>query len=157
MPQPLPISDNAPVTHAWTKLARAHERRQARRHEVLSADAMQPVMVEHAASNGSQGPVIGTLLNLSSSGFRIGTRDSFLKPGRKLQVRLQLPNHAGISAFLKSDALRGATNEATVELNILRRIEREPGFFELGGTIEGLAQEQRDMLRLYLSTQPLAA
>lgn len=158
MPQPIPTPLQASPAAAWPARARlGQERRQTHRHELYPSAPSEPISIEFAASGVAQGPVIGELLDLSASGYRIETRDATLSPGSDVSVRLRLPTSLGINPFFTAGDRGEPTNEALVKLTVLRRFEREPGVYEIGGTIDGLDENQRGMLRLYLSTQPLAA
>ena len=130
------------------------ERRAHRRHE-LAASA---VAVHRPDGNGELGEFVGTILDLSAGGVRIRTGvGSDVKPGETIDVLLNLPEHAGIRPFIRLAGSPEPACDWSGQLEVLRRIDNEDGTFSLGGRLLGMSDNDRGMLGLYLSIQPLAA
>ena len=137
------------------KLTRAarplSERRRHRRHTLAGTR----VLVEVVADDGSI-TARGEIVDLSAGGVRVRTEDVSIAPGETVNVRLSLPEHAGIRPF-SAGGEPTPSCEWAGKLSVLRRIERGPGRFELGGRLLDMGDLDRGMLGLYLSIQPLAA
>ena len=130
------------------------ERRAHRRHE-LAASA---VAVHRPGVDGKPGDFVGVILDLSAGGVRIRTGvGSDIKPGETIAVELNLPEHAGIRPFIRLAGSAEPACEWDGQLEVLRRIENADGSFDLGGRLLGMSDNDRGMLGLYLSIQPLAA
>lgn len=130
------------------------ERRRHRRHELS-----EPMILAERLDPAKQAAEpLGLILDLSAGGVRLRAADPTLRPGAVVDIRLRLPDHAGISPFVCQQ--RGElqpTREWIGQLAIQWRIEADDGHFELGGRLIGLEDANRGMFGLYLSTQPLAA
>ena len=133
---------------------RRNDRRAHRRHEV----AGPKVIVERVGEAGTSH--IGTIGDLSAAGVRIfAAGDLGIRPGETIDIRLALPEHAGISPFIR---LAGQTQpepayEWVGQLEVLRCVDRGEHGTELGGRLIDMTAADRGMLGLYLSIQPLAA
>ncbi len=133
---------------------RAADRREHRRHEL----AGPRVLVERLNDDGCAR--IGSIVDLSAGGVKLFTAtDTGVHPGETIDVRLALPQHAGISPFVRlaDDTVAEPACEWIGRLEVLRRVDRRDGSVELGGKLIGMTAVDRGMLGLYLSIQPLAA
>jgi hypothetical protein len=129
------------------------ERRRHRRHAPVTSTATAP---------GAIRSDLGSIVDLSVSGLRLVTQDPSLKPGTSVDIRLRLPEHAGVRPFAGNADQDGGlrlrpADEWAGQLLIRRRIDREDGTFEIGGELTGISAIDRGMLGLYLSIQPVAA
>ncbi len=126
------------------------DRRRHRRHHTAFPAIAAPVAATEA--------VLGEILDLSSGGLRLVTRDASAKPGDVTEVRLTLPPHAGIQPFIRlADDQPEPSCAWQGRFEVARRVDRGDGTFELGGKFCDMTPVDRGMLGLYLSTQPLAA
>ncbi|HZZ41313.1 MAG TPA: PilZ domain-containing protein [Tepidisphaeraceae bacterium] len=128
------------------------ERREHRRHDL----EQQGLSVERFDGRG--GKSLGKLVDISAGGLRLRSADANVRPDQQIRVRLELPNFAGISAFV------GRTGETLVPrrewvgwMAVARVSADEKGESEISGRLVDMDEMDRGMLSLYLSTQPLAA
>jgi len=130
------------------------ERRRYRRHDL----ERQAIHVErYDGKKGSSTP-LGILVDLSSGGMRIRTRQTNIRPDQQIRLRVELPPFAGICPFV--DTTQGSArpkNDWVGWMTVARVQERPNGELEVGGRLVGMDELDRGMLGLYLSTQPLAA
>lgn len=133
---------------------RIMERRKHRRHD-LEAQALE---VERWDGRKHEGVIFGRLVDLSSGGVRIRTNCGNLKPDQQVQLRIELPAYAGISPFLDTsgDSLR-PRSDWVGWLAVSRVQQVREGEYDVAGRLMDMEDLNRGMLRLYLSTQPLAA
>lgn len=132
------------------------ERREHRRHELSTP----MVMIERIGTNGVKGGFVGTIADLSAGGVRLRTSAGAAEdvaPGQTIDVRLSLPEHAGISPFIQLAGDARPTCEWVGRLEVLRRTDLPGGEVDIGGRLLGMTSVDRGMLGLYLSIQPLAA
>ncbi len=153
---PQPVDHVAmPAQAATTTIStstRAQDRRRHRRHELSHPTNLSGIQCDFGDN------ITGGVVDLSAGGVRIRTADDTIRPGTNVEVRLSLPQHAGISPFVR---LAGAQPEPSCEwsgtFEVARRVERTDGTFDLGGTLLNMTPVDRGMLGLYLSIHPLAA
>lgn len=132
------------------------ERREHRRHELSTPT----VHVERIGTDSTQGDFVGTIVDLSAGGVRLRTSADAaadVQPGQMIDVRLSLPEHAGISPFIQLAGEARPTCEWVGRIEVLRRIDLGGGEIDVGGRLVGMTSIDRGMLGLYLSIQPLAA
>ena len=130
------------------------DRRDYRRHDLEQQD----IRVSRWA-DAREPESFGRLVDLSASGVRIRTAKHTVQPDGRIRVRLELPAYAGISPFI--DATDGAprpTREWVGHMEVARvRPVAGRDEVEVAGRLIDMADHDRGMLGLYLSTQPLAA
>lgn len=102
--------------------------------------------------------VFGKVMDLAVGGVRLRTRQANVRVDQQIRVRLELPNHGGISPFidLSSGQARPA-KEWVGWLAVSRVNEIGEGMFDIAGKLVDMQAMDQGMLGLYLSTQPLAA
>ena len=131
------------------------DRRDFRRHDL----EQQSIPVSRWA--GSREPeTFGRLVDLSASGVRIRTPKGTVRPDGRIRLRLELPAYAGISPFIDASdtASPRPTREWVGHLEVARvRPVTGHDEVEVAGRLVDMADADRGMLGLYLSTQPLAA
>jgi hypothetical protein len=132
------------------------DRRDFRRHDL----EQQSINVSRWAESNREPQRFGRLVDLSASGVRIRTPKTQVQPDGRIRLRLELPAYAGISPFI--DATDSAdprpTREWVGHLEIARvRPVAGRDEVEVAGRLVDMADHDRGMLGLYLSTQPLAA
>jgi len=135
-------------------LGRIVDRREHRRHDLES----QLLRVERWDGRKHRGEELGQLIDLSSGGIRIRTHQNNLRPDQQVRLRIALPSYAGISPFIDTsgDSLRPKTDWIGW-LAVSRIHQVREGEFDVAGRLMDMEDLNRGMLRLYLSTQPLAA
>jgi hypothetical protein len=133
---------------------RIMERRKHRRHDLESQD----LEVELWDGKKHLGTKLGQLIDLSSGGIRIRTNQTGLRPDQQVRLRIALPSYAGISPFIDTSggSLR-PTSDWTGWLAVSRVQQVRDGEYDVAGHLMDMEELNRGMLRLYLSTQPLAA
>lgn len=130
------------------------ERREHRRHDLENLK----VSVDRWEGKGRPGKLFGKLLDLSAGGAKIATRQSGFRVDQHIRVRIELPEYAGISAFIeKSNDNLGPKREWVGWMNVARVRSLGDGLTEVAGRLMDMDEIDRGMLGLYLSTQPLAA
>lgn len=127
------------------------ERRQHRRHDLET----QGLPVERYTGQTRDALHLGQLVDLSSGGVRVRTKQANIRPDQQIRIRLQLPTYAGISPFVESSSMR-PTGEWVGWLAV-SRVKQVGSEFEVAGRLMDMEELDRGMLGLYLSTQPLAA
>lgn len=127
------------------------ERRQYRRHDLEP----QGLEVQRYTGTAREGLALGRLVDLSSGGARIRTKQANVRPDQQIRIRLQLPTYAGISPFVDTAGMR-PTGEWVGWLAV-SRVKQIGSEFEVAGRLMDMEELDRGMLGLYLSTQPLAA
>ncbi len=149
----------ARVSSTVSPTASSHrERRQYRRHDF-----------EHQAStlerwDGARGlrQAFGKIVDLSAGGVRVRTtaRDGNINilPDQQVRVRMELPVYAGICPFVDtSTGQPQPRREWTGWMAVARVTDLGDGEYEVAGRLVDMEEMDRGMLKLYLSTQPLAA
>ena len=131
------------------------DRRQHRRHDLEG----QHLNVDRCAdATGNIRIPFGRLVDLSAGGVRIRTADADVHPDQQIRVRLELPPVAGINPFIDT---RGDDPRPSREwvgwLAVGRVYPLGNGTFDIAGRLVDMDEMDRGMLKLYLSTQPLAA
>ncbi len=141
-------------TRRSTSLGRIAERRKQRRHDLES----QCLRVERWDGGKGHGEELGQLIDLSSGGIRIRTHQDGVRAEQQIRLRIALPAYAGISPFIDTsgDSLRPRTDWVGW-LAVSRVQQVREGEFDVAGRLMDMEELNRGMLRLYLSTQPLAA
>jgi hypothetical protein len=133
---------------------RPAERRRHRRYEMDTRD----ITVEQWDGARKQGIKIGKLVDISASGMRLRTRQRSIRPDAQIRIRLTLPDYAGICPFIdtRSDQPR-PTREwvGWLAVNRVQRIDQQE--IDVAGRLLEMDELDQAMLKLYLSTQPLAA
>ena len=141
------------------------DRRDFRRHDL----EQQSISVSRWADGGPDGgaardpETFGRLIDLSAGGARIRTSKRHAKAEGRIRVRLELPAYAGISPFITAAGDDGqtaprATREWVGHIEVARvRPVAGRDEVEVAGRLVDMADVDRGMLGLYLSTQPLAA
>jgi hypothetical protein len=127
------------------------ERRQHRRHDLET----QGLPVERYTGQERDVLHLGRLIDLSSGGVRVRTKQANIRPDQQIRIRLQLPTYAGISPFVDAASMR-PTGEWVGWLAV-SRVKQVGSEFEVAGRLMDMEELDRGMLGLYLSTQPLAA
>ncbi|MFI5381311.1 MAG: PilZ domain-containing protein [Tepidisphaerales bacterium] len=127
------------------------DRRQYRRHDLDSYG------LEVQSWDGAKAEPFGRLVDMSSGGMLIRTRQARLQPDQQIRLKVRLPAYAGISPFVDTTGERiRPRNEWVGWLSVARVNETEDGDYEIGGQLVDMETLDRGMLSLYLSTQPLA-
>ena len=131
------------------------DRRDFRRHDL----EQQSITVSRWADERDP-QSFGRLIDLSAGGARIraAKAQAPAAPGR-IRVRLELPAYAGISPFISADGATPRPTREWVGHMEVARVRPVAGRdeVEIAGRLVDMADVDRGMLGLYLSTQPLAA
>lgn len=131
--------------------ASVSERRQSRRHDLDSYG------VEVHCWDGANSVPFGRLVDMSSGGMLIRTRQASLQADQQIRLKLRLPAYAGISPFVDTTGERIRPRTEWVGWMSVARVRETPdGDYEIGGRLVDMETLDRGMLSLYLSTQPLA-
>ncbi len=140
-----------PESRSADTRASVSDRRQHRRHD------LDGYGVQVQAWDGVNATPLGRLVDMSSGGMRIRTRQANVRPDQQIRLRLRLPAYAGISPFVDTSGERiRPRTEWTGWMSVARVAETSDGEFEIGGRLVDMENLDRGMLSLYLSTQPLA-
>lgn len=130
------------------------ERRQHHRHEMDH----QGISVERWDGGRRVGKPFGQIVDLSAGGVRIRTEQKNIKADAQIRVRLELPDYAGISPFVDTQAGQMQPKREWVGWMSISRVKKtDEGVFDVAGRLVDMDEVDRGMLGLYLSTQPLAA
>lgn len=135
-------------------LGKITDRRKQRRHDL----ELQNLEVQRWDGRKHCGSSLGQLVDLSSGGIRIRTCDEEIRPEQQIRLRIQLPAYAGICPFVDTsgDSIRPRNDwVGWVAVSRVRKISDT--HYEVAGRLMDMEELNRGMLRLYLSTQPLAA
>lgn len=129
------------------------ERRKHRRHDLEP----QGLGVCRFDGRSRHGDTFGQVVDMSSGGIRIRTRQANIRADQQIRVRVELPTYAGISPFI--DVSTGEAKPRTDWTGWLSvcRVKQSGTEFEVAGKLVDMEELDRGMLGLYLSTQPLAA
>lgn len=130
------------------------ERREFKRHDLEG----QALSVEKWDGARRSGTCFGTIVDLSAGGVRIRTDAKNIKTDNQIRVRLELPAFAGICPFIERAGQNlQPKNEWVGWMTVSRVRKAENGQTDVAGRLVDMDELDRGMLRLYLSTQPLAA
>src|SRR6266516_2183998 len=133
---------------------RAGEQRDHRRYDLGG----QTLMVNRWDTARRTAQPLGYLMDLSAGGVRLRTDQSGIKADSQIRVRLELPSYAGICPFI--DTADGGPQPKTEWGGLLAicRVQKADGRSGAiaGGVVE-MAELDRGMPGLYLSTQQMAA
>jgi hypothetical protein len=147
------------ATHTAAKFnvsveGKGHERREFRRHDL----EQQGIAVDRWDGSRKNGKTFGQLVDLSAGGVRIRTTQPNVKPDSQIRVRLTLPEYAGISPFISTSEDGAKPKKEWVGWMTVSRILPVDGKqVDVAGRLVDMEEMDRGMLKLYLSTQPLAA
>jgi hypothetical protein len=134
--------------------SRGDERREYRRHDLEQAG----INVERYDGNRRGGKQFGQLVDLSAGGVRIRTQAGSVKPDSQIRVRLSLPDYAGICPFVDTTGANARPKKEWVGWMAVARVLPVDGKqVDVAGRLVDMEEMDRGMLKLYLSTQPLAA
>jgi hypothetical protein len=129
------------------------ERRQHRRHDL----EQQGLPIDRWDGARRVGKAFGQIVDISAGGVRIRTEQKDIKADHQIRVRLELPEYAGISAFIdNSDGLK-PKREWVGWMAVTRVANVDDKRVDVAGKLVDMDEIDRGMLGLYLSTQPLAA
>ncbi len=141
------------TTHVPLRL-KGSERREHRRHDL----DQQNIPVERWDGTKRVGKSFGKIVDLSAGGVRIRTDQKNVKVDHQIRVRLELPAYAGIHPFIDTSGANVEPRREWVGWMAVARVnplgEQE---VEVAGRLVDMDEMDRGMLKLYLSTQPLAA
>jgi hypothetical protein len=130
-----------------------HERRAFRRH-----DLEQQQLKMDRWEGSRPGRPIGRIVDLSAGGVRVRMPKGNVKPEQQIRVRMALPAYAGIHPFIdRSGPELAARNEWVGWMTVARVLEAGEEEVDVAGRLMDMDEMDRGMLRLYLSTQPMAA
>jgi hypothetical protein len=130
-----------------------HERREFRRHDL----EQQQLNVDRWEGNRPGRP-IGRIVDLSAGGVRVRMPKGNIKADQQIRVRLELPAYAGIHPFIdRTGPQLAARNEWVGWMTVARVLEAGEEEVDVAGRLVDMDEMDRGMLRLYLSTQPMAA
>jgi hypothetical protein len=130
------------------------ERRAYRRHDL----EQQGISVDRWDGSRRLGKTFGHLVDLSAGGVRIRTEESNVKPDSQIRVRLSLPDYAGISPFVDTSGSDARPKKEWVGwMTVARVLPVDNKSVDVAGQLVDMEEMDRGMLKLYLSTQPLAA
>ncbi len=131
------------------------DRRDHRRHDL----EQQSIGVSRWHDQQREPQSFGRLVDLSAGGVRIRATRGSVQPDARIRLRLELPAYAGISPFITTaDGSPRATREWVGHMEVARvRPVAGRDEVEVAGRLVDMADTDRGMLGLYLSTQPLAA
>ena len=131
--------------------ATVSERRQHRRHDLDSYG------VEVQSWDGASAAPFGRIVDMSSGGMLIRTRQANVQPDQQIRLKVRLPAYAGISPFVDTTGSRIRPRTEWVGwMSVARVTETPEGDYEIGARMVDMETLDRGMLSLYLSTQPLA-
>jgi hypothetical protein len=134
------------------------ERRQYRRHDFEH----QSITLERWDGVRGLRQAFGKIVDLSAGGVRVRAtaRDGNINvlPDQQVRVRMELPAYAGICPFVDtSTGQPQPRREWTGWMAVARVTDLGDGEYEVAGRLVDMEEMDRGMLKLYLSTQPLAA
>jgi hypothetical protein len=133
---------------------RGAERREHKRHDL----EQQSVAVERWDGSRRLGKPFGTIVDMSAGGVRIRTDQKNVKPDHQIRVRVELPAYAGIHPFIDSTSANLEPKREWVGWMAVARVQKvDENNVDVAGRLVDMDELDRGMLKLYLSTQPLAA
>jgi hypothetical protein len=136
----------------------SRERRQFRRHDLEH----QAIKLQRWDGARGVSQAFGTIIDLSAGGVRVRTTAAEggmnIQPDQQVRVRMELPAYAGICPFVDtSTGEPRPRREWTGWMVVARVTDLGNGEYEVAGRLVDMEEMDRGMLKLYLSTQPLAA
>jgi hypothetical protein len=129
------------------------ERREHRRHDL----DQQSISVERWDGTKRQGRPFGQIVDLSAGGVRIRTEQKNVKVDHQIRVRLELPAYAGIHPFIDTSGANLEPRREWVGWMAVSRVQPVGDQVDVAGRLVDMDEMDRGMLKLYLSTQPIAA
>lgn len=130
------------------------DRREHRRFDL----ECQNLSLSRWEGTGRPGRAFGQIVDLSAGGIRIRSNQKNLRAESQVRVHLALPDYAGISPFIDSDAEKPQPKREWVGWMAVNRVTPIGGDqLDVAGRLVDMNEMDRGMLSLYLSTQPLAA
>ena len=130
------------------------DRREFRRHDL----EQQGIAVDRFDGSKRGGKTFGQLVDLSAGGARIRTTSANVKPDSQIRVRLTLPSYAGICPFVDTTGNQAKPKKEWVGWMAVSRVLPVDGQqVDIAGRLVDMEEMDRGMLKLYLSTQPVAA
>ena len=137
-----------------TAQAKGRERRVFRRHDL----EQQSIEVKRVDAGKQDAAILGRIMDISAGGVRVRTGKADLRPDHQIRVRLELPDYAGICPFVDTTGEQlTAKREWTGWMTVARVSEVDGEQMDVAGRLVDMDEMDRGMLKLYLSTQPLAA
>ena len=137
--------------------AAGDERREHRRHDL----EQHGITVERYDGGKRPGKQFGRIVDLSAGGVRIRTRQTDVRADGQIRLRLTLPSYAGICPFVDTTSSTPVPKKEWVGwMSIARVLPTQgvaPDEVEIAGRLVDMDETDRGMLKLYLSTQPIAA
>jgi hypothetical protein len=135
--------------HASNMERRAHRRADMERQEIA--------VYRWNGSNRESKP-FGKIVDISAGGVRIRTNEKQVRVDNQIRLRLELPEYAGISPFIKSAESGLTPKREWIGWMTINRVTAVDGsHVEVAGRLVDMDEMDRGMLGLYLSTQPMAA
>lgn len=132
----------------------ASDRREHRRHDL----DQQEIRVERWDGTRRVGKPFGKIVDLSAGGVRIRTDQKTVRVDNQIRVRLELPAYAGIHPFIDSSGSNLEPRREWVGWMAVARVQPiGDEQVDVAGRLVDMDDLDRGMLKLYLSTQPLAA
>jgi hypothetical protein len=140
------------------KVSSHRERRQYRRHDF----ERQSITLERWDGARGLRQAFGKIVDLSAGGVRVRAKaedgNIHIQPDQQVRVRMELRAYAGICPFVDtSSGQPQPRREWTGWMAITRVTDLGNGEYEVAGRLVDMEEMDRGMLKLYLSTQPLAA
>jgi hypothetical protein len=129
------------------------ERRSHRRHDLESLG----VKIDRWDPARQTGAKFGRIVDLSAGGVKILAKAGEVKADSQIRVRMELPTFAGISPFVDTTGPQIQPKREWVGWLSVTRLHQSGKEVEIAGRLVDMAEMDRGMLGLYLSTQPLAA
>jgi hypothetical protein len=138
-----------------SKLAHKFMERRAHRRADLE---QQGVEIERWDGARRVGRPFGKIVDISAGGVRIRTDQLNVKADNQIRLRVELPEYAGISAFIDSTGPSMQPKREWVGWLAVTRVEKvDAKHVDVAGKLVDMDDLDRGMLGLYLSTQPIAA
>ena len=137
-----------------TKQAKGSERRVFRRHDL----EQQSIEVKRVDAGKQDAAILGRIMDISAGGVRVRTGKVDVRPDHQIRVRLELPDYAGICPFVDTTGEQlSPKREWTGWMTVARVTDAGDDQMDVAGRLVDMDEMDRGMLKLYLSTQPLAA
>jgi hypothetical protein len=132
-----------------------HVERRAHRRVDLEC---QELGVDRWDGNRRAAKPFGQIVDMSAGGIRIRTEQGSVRPDQQIRLRLELPEYAGIAAFIDHSGLNLKPKREWIGWMTVTRVSKLNGKEnEVAGRLVDMEDIDRGMLGLYLSTQPMAA
>lgn len=129
------------------------DRREHRRHDLEH----QGITIDRYDGSRRSGKEFGRLVDLSAGGVRIRTTQTNIRAEHQIRVRLELPDYAGIAPFIDTQSEKLSPKREWIGWMAVARVSVKGKDVEVAGRLVDMDEIDRGMLKLYLSTQPLAA